>query len=217
MSGSAPPQRRTGPFDRKLEHVLASAAQVIAREGFGRATIRQVAGAAGLSLAGLYHYVASKDELLFLIQFHTFDSIVRELERKLVPVRNPRERLGVVVANHFDHFLANMNALKVCVHEMESLDGEYYRKVQELRRAYFRTTLEIVEAIGREAGGSQIEPRLATLYLFGMLNWIYMWYPAVRSASGDALAAQLLTLFLDGYVPREAAGGRTGEGGIADV
>ena len=82
MSGSAITERRTGPFDRKLEHVLASAAQVIAREGYGRATIRQVAGEAGLSLAGLYHYVASKDELLFLIQFHTFDSIVRELGAK---------------------------------------------------------------------------------------------------------------------------------------
>ncbi len=201
-SGSPPTPNRTRSYDRKLDHVLGAAARVMSREGYGRATMRQVAREAGMSLAGVYHYFASKEELLFLLQFHAFDSIVAALTEKLEPVRDPRRRLGLVVTNHLEHFLARMDELKVCVHEMESLRGEYYRRVQDLRREYFRITLEIVEAVGAQAGGTKVKARLATLYLFGMLNWIYMWYPAERGVSGEALAEALIALFLDGYLPR---------------
>jgi AcrR family transcriptional regulator len=200
---------RTSGFDRKLDHVLAAGARVMSREGYGQATIRQVAGESGMSLAGLYHYFSSKEELLFLLQFHTFDSIVSALKAKLEAVTEPRERLRVLIANHLEHFLARMDELKVCAHEMESLGGEYYRRVQDLRRQYFRIALETVEAVGAQAGGTKVKARLATLYLFGMLNWIYMWYPAERGTSGDVLADELITLFLEGYLPRPAVrGGR---------
>ncbi len=199
------PTRRTAAYDGKLERVLAAGATVFAREGYGRATIRQVAAEAGTSLAGLYHYFSSKEELLFLLQYHTFDSILIELRRKLGDTDEPRERLRAVVANHLAYFLAHMNELKVCVHEMASLEGEYYRKVQDLRRDYFRTTLAIVDGVAADARGSGLNSRLATLYLFGMLNWIYMWYPAAGQLSESKLTEQLVRLFLEGFLPR---GGR---------
>jgi AcrR family transcriptional regulator len=196
------PTRRTAAYDGKFERVLGTGAAVFAREGYDRATVRQVARETGMSLAGLYHYFASKEELLFLLQYHTFDSILAELERKLEKVRRPRERLRLVVENHLGHFLAHMNELKVCVHEMASLQGEYYLRVQDLRRRYFRTTIAIVEEVAEEAGHSELDARLATLYLFGMLNWIYMWYPAAGKVSKAELTQQLVRLFLEGFLPR---------------
>ncbi len=202
---SGRPESRTSSYDRKFDHVLRAGARVISREGYGQATIRQVASEAEMSLAGLYHYFSAKEELLFLIQFHTFDSLLERLREKLEPVGGPRQRLRVMVANHLEHFLSRMNELKVCAHEMESLSGEYYERVRGLRQEYLKITLGIVEAIGKEAGGSKIDLRLATFYLFGMLNWIYMWYPRGEEMSGEVLADQLITLFLDGFLPREPA------------
>ncbi len=194
---------RSDAFDAKLEGVLAAGARVIAREGYGNATIRQVAHEAGMSLAGLYHYFSSKEELLFLIQHHTFGAILERLEERLEGVHDPRRRLSVMVANHLEHFLARMDDLRVCARDLESLSSHYFEQVEALRHRYFGITLEIVESIGREAGGSRAEPRLATLYLFGMLNWIYMWYPDTDGVSGEEMTEQLLALFLEGYLPRE--------------
>jgi AcrR family transcriptional regulator len=194
---------RSDAFDAKLEGVLAAGARVIARDGYGNATIRQVAHEAGMSLAGLYHYFSSKEELLFLIQHHTFGAILERLEERLEGVHDPRRRLSVMVANHLEHFLARMDDLRVCARELESLSSHYFEQVEALRHRYFGITLEIVESIGREAGGSRAEPRLATLYLFGMLNWIYMWYPDTDGVSGEEMTEQLLALFLEGYLPRE--------------
>ena len=66
-----------------------------------------------------------------------------------------------------------------------------------------RITLGIVESICERATGPRVDPWLATLYLFGMLNWIYMWYPAVEGATAEELGDQILTLFLEGYLPRK--------------
>jgi len=194
---------RSSAFDHKLELILGAAARVMAREGYGQSTIRMVAREAGMSLAGLYHYFASKDELLFLIQFHSFETIVRRLNERLEQVDDPKEQLRVMVTNHLEHFLSRMNELKVCANEMNTLSGDYYEQVRELRHRYLKVTLGIVEQIGERVGGSRIDPWLATLYLFGMLNWIYMWFPAAEDTSAEILADQVLVLFLEGFLPRE--------------
>ncbi len=189
-------------YDHKLDAVLGAAARVMAREGYGRSTIRMVAREADMSLAGLYHYFGSKEELLFLIQFHTFETILSRLDDRLASVTEPRERLRVMVVNHLEHFLTRMNELKVCAGEMETLSGDFHERVRALRQSYLQTTLEIVESIGEGAGALRVDPWPATLHLFGMLNWIYMWYPAVEGTSAEEIADQVLILFLDGFLPR---------------
>ena len=47
----------------KREEILATALDVIARTGYGRASVRELADAVGLSQAGLLHYFSSKEEL----------------------------------------------------------------------------------------------------------------------------------------------------------
>jgi len=197
---------KTSAFDHKLDAILGAAARVMAREGYGQSTIRKVAREADMSLAGLYHYFSSKEELLFLIQFHTFDTILRHLDERLKSISDPRERLRVMVVNHLEHFLSRMNELKVCAGEMETLSGDFHERVRALRQRYLKTTLEIVESIGETVGTPGVEPWPATLFLFGMLNWIYMWYPEQEETPGDILTDQLVTLFLEGYLPRD---GRT--------
>jgi AcrR family transcriptional regulator len=203
MAAPLRPAGRSRLYDEKLELVLRAGARVISRVGYGQATIRQVAAEAGLSLAGLYHYVSSKEELLFQIQHHTFEAILQRLEEQLQGVQDPEQRLRVTVRNHLDHFLEHMDDLKVCARELESLSGAYYEQVRSLRQRYLRIVLQIVESIGEASGRSKIQPRLGTLYLFGMLNWIYMWYAEQETTPGELLADQLVTLFLEGYLPRD--------------
>ena len=127
--------KRTPGFDAKRLHLLKSAARVFAEEGYDKASMRRLAAAADVSLAGIYHYVASKDELLYWIQYHTFDSLLQGLESSLRGVSDPRERLATAVRNHVRHFGENMHELKVCAREVETLEGEAYDAVHERRFA----------------------------------------------------------------------------------
>ncbi len=194
--------KRTPGFDTKRLHLLKSAARVFAEDGFDKASMRRLAAAAEVSLAGIYHYVDSKEELLYWIQRHTFDSLLQDLKSSLEGVTDPRERLATAVRNHVRHFGENMHELKVCAREVESLEGEAYTAVHERRRAYFEAVHGLVKEL-QPTEGAEIDSWLATANLFGMVNWFYQWYDAGRSrVSLDDLAAQQTSLFLDGYIAR---------------
>lgn len=193
-------RKRTPAFDSKRLHLLNAAVRVFCEVGYDKASMRRIAAEAQVSLAGIYHYVASKEELLYLIQLHTFDSLLRGLESSLEGVVSPRERLAAAVSNHLRHFGENMHALKVCARELETLEGEAYDEVHERRRSYFEAVQDLIKELRPEQGAS-LGSWLATANLFGMLNWFYQWYDAKRTrVSLDALAAQQTALFLDGYV-----------------
>ena len=195
-------QERTPGFDTKRLHLLEVAARVFSDVGYDGASMRRIASEAELSLAGVYHYVAGKEELLYWIQFHTFDSLLQGLTSSLEGVVDPRERLATAVRNHVRHFGENMHELKVCAREVESLEGEAYDAVHERRRSYFETVHGLVKALPTKRGAA-VDSWLATANLFGMINWFYQWYDAGRSrVSLDDLAAQQTALFLDGYIAR---------------
>src|ERR1700731_5034557 len=67
-------------FDRRLEHILDHATEVFCRKGYEGASMRDLSRATGMSLAGLYYYFESKERLLFMIQKHTFTTIVQRLK-----------------------------------------------------------------------------------------------------------------------------------------
>ena len=193
-------QERTSAFDSKRLHLLKVAARVFAEVGYDGASMRRIAAESELSLSGIYHYVSSKEELLYWIQYHTFDSLLRSLSGSLEGVVGPRERLAAAVRNHVRHFGENMHELKVCARELETLEGEAYDAVHERRLSYFEAVHELVRELQTEEA-TRLNSWIATANLFGMINWFYQWYDAGRSrVSLDDLAAEQITLFLDGFV-----------------
>ncbi len=79
----------TARFDRRLGEILAHATEVFYRKGYEGASMRDLSRATGMSLAGLYHYFQSKERLLYLIQKHTFTTIVEKLKARLKVSRIP--------------------------------------------------------------------------------------------------------------------------------
>src|SRR5579859_3093503 len=73
-------------FDRRLAGLLGHAADVFCEKGYAAASMRDLAKACKMSLAGLYHYCDSKEELLFLIQRHTFSTITARTRARLAGV-----------------------------------------------------------------------------------------------------------------------------------
>ena len=196
-------RQRTARYDAKLTAVLAASSALFASKGYERATIRDVAQATGMSLAGLYYYVDGKEELLFLIQFRGFQSLCEKLREIIKTEADPHACLHRMIKMHFDYFIRHMDDLKVCSREIESLDGGFYQKVADKRKEYFDLTQSIFEKISNTSGGSSADSRLAALYLFGTLNWIYQWYRPGRDPDAGEMASQLSGVYLNGF-PRVA-------------
>ncbi len=163
--------------------------------------MRLVAKEAGVSLAGLYHYFDSKEKMLFLIQFRTFSALVLTVQEKLYGIADPVEQLHVMVRAHVAYFAANMAALKVCSHELESLINSAYEETGELRRDYYGLLRAIVDRIlDARAPNSKLDRYVATMSLFGTLNWLYRWYDPKRGRSPTTVSHQIASQFLNGVL-----------------
>ncbi len=199
----------TARYDKRLAEILRFTARLMAKQGYEKTSVRQVAKQAKVALSGLYYYITGKEDLLFLIQFHTFDSLVTALKERLAASDSPDDALRAVIGTHLDHFIVHMDELKVCARELETLTGKQHRKVFALRREYFDMTLSVVRDLIEHNGG-RLDPEIATLSLFGALNWMYQWYNPKREVSADRLEAELTQLFLG------ALGSSGDSGAVAD-
>jgi AcrR family transcriptional regulator len=184
----------------KMQLILRHAAQIFSEKGYDGASIRDISRSSGVSLAGLYYYIESKQKLLYLIQQYTFQTIVERLEKRLAGVRAPEDRLRVFVHNHLDYFLRHRMEMKVLSHEDDALEGEYRREVQEIRRRYYAIALAIVEDLPKSNAARRINPRVAVLSLFGMMNWVYTWHRPEVDPQADALAEAMAGMFLRGVI-----------------
>ena len=161
--------------------------------------MRAVAKATGVSLAGLYHYFDSKEKMLFLIQFRTFSALHQNLLEKLHGVLDPEKRLRVMIRAHVGYFAANMDALKVCSHELDTLSSSAYEQTRDIRREYYALTRSIIERLlDAHAPGVSLNRHVLTMSLFGTLNWLYRWYDPVGGPSVATVSNQIASQFLHG-------------------
>ncbi|HEY6306887.1 MAG TPA: TetR/AcrR family transcriptional regulator [Candidatus Angelobacter sp.] len=200
VSGSKNTQDlRDSRFDRRLAKLLGHAARIFCEKGYEGASMRDLSRATGMSLAGLYHYFASKEELLYLIQKHTFLTIIEDLRERLQSASDPEERIRVFIENHLEYSMANKEAMKVLVHEDDTLKNEHGTEVRAIKREYYRICFDLLEDFQR-ARGLQFSCRLAVLSLFGMINWIYTWHNPRVDANAGALAREMGDIFLHGVL-----------------
>lgn len=161
--------------------------------------MRDLSRASGLSLAGLYYYFESKERLLFLIQKHTFTTIVQRLKARLAGVDDAEERIRIFILNHLEYFLANQAAMKVLSHEAEALKNGFASEVAAIKREYYRICVGLLDDLKRDRG-LQFSTRIAVLSLFGMMNWIYTWHNPRVDADAASIAGEMGDVFLRGVM-----------------
>jgi len=190
-------------IEARFGEILGAARDVFARRGYHQASIREIARAAGLSLAGLYHYVGGKNELLFLVLDRSLDTLLGALDAALVAARTPESKLLALIRTHLDFGFQQAPALKIINRDYDLLSEPRRAEIAAKRHAYVARGLAVLRELDPH-GRSGDELISATNLLLGMLNGIAT-RPFVRSRD-DArrLAGEVGALFLHGFLERSA-------------
>jgi AcrR family transcriptional regulator len=194
-------------YDRRLAEILTHATEVFCKKGYEGASMRDLSRESGMSLAGLYYYFESKERLLYLIQKHTFSTIVQRLKARLAGVSDAEQRIRIFIVNHLEYFLANQAAMKVLSHEAEVLKNGFASEVAAIKREYYRICVGLLDDLKRERD-LRFSTRIAVLSLFGMMNWIYTWHNPRVDADAASMARDMGDFFLRGVMDS----GRRGNG-----
>jgi AcrR family transcriptional regulator len=194
--------RRFGvTLETRYHDILHAACDVFARRGFHQASIREIARSADLSLAGLYHYVRGKDELLFLVLDRALTVLIESLDRSFETAVTPEAKLLALIRTHLDFAFQHGPELKLINRDYELLPEPRRSEIVAKRGEYLQRGLAILRQLDPH-GRSGDELLSATILLLGMLNGVAT-RPFVKS-SDDArtLAGQVGALFLYGFLER---------------
>jgi AcrR family transcriptional regulator len=190
------------PYDEKLDRLLGIAADVFASKGYHPTTMRDLARATGMSLAGMYHYVRGKDELLYLIQERCFTRVLEGAAAAMEENGSPIERLRRFIRHHVTFFAAHMSEMKVLSHEALCLSDERISGINTLKRRYVAILTDLVRKVTHQSDANATVDAYA---LFGMMNWIYNWYDPHGIVGPEALADQFANIYVHGLTASSPA------------
>ncbi|MDR5654173.1 TetR/AcrR family transcriptional regulator [Ruixingdingia sedimenti] len=190
---------RAQDFEEKQRGILDNAAQVFAEQGMDKASMAQIAAHAQVSKALLYHYYPSKDALIsaiILTHLEELDTAVEEADDPALP---PHQRLRQLVGAVLETYRGADNQHKVQLNATPALSEELRAEILSLERRIVRRFSVVLDQINPGLNTKE-RPLLTpvTMSLFGMMNWMYMWFKDGGRISREDYADVATTLILEG-------------------
>jgi AcrR family transcriptional regulator len=196
---SAGGERRT---KRRDGDVLEAATKVFYEQGYATASVQDVADELGILKGSLYHYIDTKEDLLFRL----FEDVHNDVERILAEVRDtgaePLERLKLYIRRQVEYNLSNLPRVTIYYHDMERLSAKRLAQVVERRRVHTAYVTDLVKQLQREGrADSSLDPRVVANSIFAMMIWTYRWYRPGGRLSRTKIAGQIADYAIGGLQP----------------
>jgi TetR/AcrR family transcriptional regulator, cholesterol catabolism regulator len=181
--------------------VFEVAAEVFHRKGYDNTSMSDVAEAAGLTKAGLYHHVSSKESLLFTVLDSGLDFTESYVMKPLESIADPLDRLKTMIDLHLRLVLEERN-LEVTglLHECKTLSSTDRARIDKRKKEYVRMTTKLIADVIKQFDIKDVNPKLAAFALLGMLNWTYQWYKPSGSSSREEIVENFQHIFLQGIL-----------------
>lgn len=188
--------RPAGQPPKTDEDVRAAAAEVFRRLGYHGTRMEDVALELGITKSSLYHYVATKDDLLFSILLEPYREAIVDLAAEVADDAPAPVHLERVLRRYFANVAKYYPAISIYLAEgrrlpvpetLRALDRDY---VAGLRRL-------VVDGV-RDGTLKAADPDVATAAIVGMCNQLAIRYDPAAGHQADQIAQDLVRLLLHG-------------------
>ncbi|HEX2688831.1 MAG TPA: TetR/AcrR family transcriptional regulator [Kofleriaceae bacterium] len=191
------------PRDQRYHEILERAARLIFQRGYEATSMQEIAEACGLTKAGLYHHIKTKETLLLAIMHYGMDLFEDRVISKVSDIVDPVARLRECMARNIALVtLDTSKEVTIILHEHQTLTGAAKQEINTRKKRYVR----FLEAGFREAVERgqirAIDPTLAAFSFLGVVLWTYKWYRADGKLSPRQLSDGMIDLFFEGLMPR---------------
>jgi AcrR family transcriptional regulator len=184
------PEPREAAERSTADQILSRAATLFSQRGYHAVGIRDLAEAVGLSTSTLYHYYATKQDILFAIVSRFLEEFTERLVAGLRGPIPPRERLEWAVATHVELTVTRGEELLDGSPVLNALSEEQRARIAAMRRQY-RDAIRDVIAEGAAAGTFHVaDPLLTAMATVDMLDGIRSWSLADGPLPLPALTAR---------------------------
>ena len=184
------------------ENILQAAALIFQQKGYHATSMQDIANAVDLKKGSLYHYVDSKQEILFALLNEALELILERLEFVADQQIPPEQKIRQITRAYFSFLAENPSLSSVLLLEYRSLEEEYKKLHIPRRDQVDQIWLQCIEEGASQGVFHELEPGLVSKALLGVLNWTITWYREDGPLSAEEIADQFADLFLVGLLAR---------------
>ena len=176
-SRSSVPRAKAALDKRRV--ILDAAVRVFARQGFHACRVSDIADEAGVAYGLVYHYFASKDEVLdtlFLERWNVMLEMIREVDQQPTPVK---EKLEAIVSFIVDSYRHDPDLMKVIIVEITRAANSFGQThLGQIRKAYDLIGQIVTKAQAEGVFRPEIDARFAAMAFYGTIEqlltgWIF--------------------------------------------
>lgn len=172
----------------RCEEIKRNAITLIARDGFGSMSLRQLARESGIQVGSVYQHYRSKDEILFEVVLDYLDNLLSFwLERAPSGWHTPTARLRAFVESYVEHFLDCYDQGLVSTFELRRLKGPMWEEARKSKEAYEAELQCIVQAGMYSGEFKSSDAGLVTIALLAMLTGLCIQRSEVGIQTRDEL------------------------------
>lgn len=179
--------------------ILDAAVRLFQAKGYINTSMDEIAEAVGLTKGGLYHYVEKKGDLLKDIHNQILDTFFERVGKAMEGEESPEKKVGRWIEAHASVMHDFLGHMKVFFTEIDHFSEEMLLATVRKREQAQGILIGLLEAgISRGTFRADINPRVVTFLLLGMMNWLYIWYRPAGPLSLDEILPNIKRLVMDG-------------------
>lgn len=183
----------TRPREAELRRV---ATRLFRERGFHATSMQDLAEALGMNRGSLYHYIESKDDLLWWIVEGTLDRLRGAVEPLLTADAPGADRLRNAIRAHLAFAAEHADEMSLVQIELRSLSDQRRDELLAERDAYEHCWREALASAVDEGTVRPVDVRLTGIAILSACNWFTQWYRPDGALTVDEIAAAFSDLFV---------------------
>jgi len=186
-----------------LDGVSEQLTELILERGYDNTPMSVIAKALGMTKAGIYHHIETKEDLLYAVHRRAIDQMLLPVIERAELVPEPEAKLRLFLFE-YAHLMTRDPAARVLINEAHRLSPERFEEIRGMWRRGYHLVRDSIAAL-QETGRcrSDINPGHAAFAALGMCSWILYWFDYTRPSAGNEIAATMCSIFMSGVLTKE--------------
>jgi AcrR family transcriptional regulator len=184
------------------ELILDTAAKLFEQSGYNNVRISDITKAIGMTTGFFYYHFRSKEQILQLI-YENYISSSADAVREIYEMNElaAKEKLMLLFKRHCRGIRDNHSHVSVFFREYRNLSDEGIKIIQEKNAEYLKNVVNIIEqGVQESLFKKDVNPKIVSLGIIGMCNWIYQWFKDDGEMSIDDVAETFFKLVTSGLL-----------------
>ncbi len=185
-------------YVEKRKKILKQAAKIFAKKGYEKASLEEIATRLKLSKASLYHYIESKDEVLYLIQMEAIEQVLISIRQIQKTDKTPPDKLEDIIRIYVA--IVTQNQVIGALSQQELILPKKWRnKIIALRDKCDQGIQDVISQGLKNGHFKVVDGKMAYMAAIGALNGILKWYNPKGKLSVSEISDAMVDFILKGF------------------